>query len=111
MTLQIMGQADSIAECAQTISKLDVAVSLGLIAHNKVRSHMYYVQFYIFSRDINFTVLWLSCEILLPYYANFNEEDYCTYCRIIQGLKLHKSTLAVFCEIHEVYVPWNLYWW
>ena len=32
-----MNQADTITGCAQTISRLDVAVSLGLIARSKVR--------------------------------------------------------------------------
>ena len=32
-----MEQANAIAGSAQTISRLDVAVSLGLIAHSKVR--------------------------------------------------------------------------
>ena len=32
-----MEQANAITGCAQTISRLDVAVSLGLIARNKVR--------------------------------------------------------------------------
>ena len=35
--IQIMEEADAITGCAQTISRLDVAVSLGLIASNKVR--------------------------------------------------------------------------
>lgn len=35
--LQILEQAGSITGCAQVIARLDVAVSLGLIAYNRVR--------------------------------------------------------------------------
>ena len=34
---QIIEEADVITSCAQAISRLDVAVSLGLIAYSKVR--------------------------------------------------------------------------
>lgn len=43
---QIIEQADAITGCAQAISKLDVAVSLGVIAHSKVRLLHFTVKLY-----------------------------------------------------------------